>query len=238
MERNAFLNATPRANIVNQFAADAKKNYCCQKQILFNFMGDPYCKANDKFGITRQCLEYALENKLPIAILTKGGTRCLQDIALFQKFGAHIMVGATLTFYDTKKSTQWEPGAANPAERLQTLKTLHDSGIRTFASFEPVIEPEESLTLMKAGINFIDDYKVGKLNNFQGLDKKINWTDFLQKTITLLRSHNKSFYIKDDLAANAPSIKLFGNERIADAHTITPWEKEESSHNTSFQLDL
>ena len=107
-----------------------------------------------------------------------------------------------------------------PDERLETLKNLHDNGIRTFASFEPVIIPEQSLNLMKKSLDFIDVYKVGKLNNYRGLDKNIDWTDFLEKTLEILRGAGKQFYIKHDLRLAAPSVRLYGNEVLADEHNV------------------
>jgi len=223
--REDYAVVSPRPNIVSLFEAGARKISNCQKQILFNFMGDPYCHANRQYKITRQCLEIALKHKLPIAILTKGGERCLADLDLFRKFGKHIKVGATLTFFDPEKSAEWENGAALPGSRIMTLKTLHENGIKTWASFEPVIEPEESLKMIKATLRYCDEYKVGKLNNFGGLDKKIDWTAFLKEAVSILRASKKRFYIKKDLREAAPSIELSELETTADLHCITPWTK-------------
>ena len=45
-------------------------------------------------------------------------------------------------------------------------------------------------------------------------------TDFLEKTVELLRSNKKSFYIKHDLRLAAPSVKLYGNEVLSDEHNV------------------
>ena len=227
-ERNEYRdNVRPRSNIVNLFEKDAIKIKGNKKQILFNFMGDPYCARNNLDMITRSCLEVSLENRLPIAILTKGGMRCIQDLELFKKFGRHIKVGASLTFYDEGKSLEWECGAATPKERIKALKIIHEKGIKTWASFEPVIDPIESIKIMEESIPFVDEYKVGKINNFGGLDKKIDWTLFLSNAVDLLRSSKKPFYIKNDLAEAAPKIKLSKEERTADLFCVTPWTKNE-----------
>ena len=73
---------------------------------------------------------------------------------------------------------------------------------------------------MEQSLDFIDVYKVGKLNNYKGLDKLIDWTDFLEKTVELLRSNKKSLYIKHDLRLTAPSVKLYGNEVLSDEHNV------------------
>jgi len=215
---------SPRRDIVSQFAAECEKNAYCQKTVLFNFVGDPYNPFDAETAITRQCLLAAGKNKVPVSVLTKGGSRCLRDLDLFRRFEKHIIVGATLTFITPEKSAEWEAGAASPADRLDALKTLHENGVTTWASFEPVIEPEESLALMRATLDFVDIYKVGKLNNYKGIDKKIDWTAFLKSALSILRPAGKRIYVKNDLAQNAPSVVLSKQERDADSFSAVPWE--------------
>lgn len=214
-----FKKPYPRKNIVNNLLNDLKY-FVPKEQVLLSFIGDVYCETQDDNKATRDVLEILLDHKVPVAILTKGGKRCLRDVDLFKAFGEHIQVGTTLTFDNDKDSLVWESGAALPKERLDVLKTLHENGIRTFASFEPVICPEQSLNLMQMSIDFIDVYKVGKLNNYQGLDRKIDWTDFLNKSVNFLRSANKAFYVKHDLRICAPAVKLYGNECLPDEHNV------------------
>lgn len=215
-----FVSPSPRRDIAKLLESELQKDIP-KRQVLLSFIGDCYCETQDSGKAVRQCLELLNEYRVPVAILTKGGKRCLKDLDLFQRFGEHIQVGATLTFDNDKDSLEWESGAATPAERLETLKILHENGIRTFASFEPVIIPEQSINLMKQSLDFVDVYKVGKLNNYRGLDKGIDWTDFLQKTLDVLRPAGKAIYIKHDLRQAAPSIRLFGNEVLPDEHCVS-----------------
>ena len=83
-----------------------------------------------------------------------------------------------------------------------------------------MIVPAQSLHLMEMGLDYIDVYKVGKLNNYMGLDKKIDWTDFLVKSVEILRGNGKPFYIKHDLRLAAPSVRLYGNEVLSDEHNV------------------
>lgn len=216
--KDYFCNPDPRTNILQMLPRELKNSP--KEQVLLSFIGDAYCETTDDNGLTRAVLEKLLEAKVPVAILTKGGKRCLKDMDIFKAFGEHIQIGSTLTFDNDKDSLEWESGAALPSERLETLKKLHDEGIRTFASFEPVIDPKQSINLIKKSLDFVDVYKVGKLNNYRGLDKKIDWTDFLEKSVEILRGARKSFYIKHDLRVSAPSVRLFGNEVLADEHNV------------------
>ena len=59
-----------------------------------------------------------------------------------------------------------------------TLKILHESGVKTFASFEPTIEPQESLALIERTLrdNSVDHYKIGKINHYQNADGCPMWS--------------------------------------------------------------
>jgi DNA repair photolyase len=217
-----FQKPDPRKDLAENLEKELTKKRPIE-QVLLSFIGDVYCESLDNGELTTEVLKILSKNKVPTAILTKGGKRCLKDIELFKEFGEHFHIGATLTFYDKAKSQEWEAGAADPEERLEVLKYLHDTGIKTFASFEPVIEPDESIRLIKRTLqdNSIDTYKIGKINNYLGIDKTIDWTKFLQRCLDLLRPAGKSIYIKHDLRKAAPSIKLYGNEVLSDEHNVS-----------------
>ncbi len=104
-----------------------------------SFVGDVYCDNADESLTTRVALKLLNAYHVPVAVLSKGGKKLLRDLDIFKEFGDRITVGTTLTFLDKNKSEVWEPYASLPEERLFTLKTLHENGIKTFASFEPTI---------------------------------------------------------------------------------------------------
>ena len=159
---------------------------------------------------------------MPVAVLSKGGKKMLRDLDLFKEFGDRITVGTTLTFLDEEKSKEWEPYASTPSERLETLKTLHDNGIKTFASFEPTIEPEESLKLIKKTLELdcVDHYKIGKINNYKSADKWQDWAKYLQDCLDLLRPTNKQVYYKFCLRKLAPNIELTEAEKNPDEYIV------------------
>lgn len=192
----------------------AKQFEGCNKQILLSFTGDPYCDMDPV--TTRRVLEILNRHNHKVAILTKGGNRMLNDIDLFKQFGDRIKVGATLTFSDEYFSSKWEPGATLPHERVNSLKKVAEHGIKTWASFEPVVIPAQSLQLMEYVAPFIDHIRIGKLNNFKGYDKKIDWTKFLQNAVRLCRKLEIPFYIKNDLADFNINTFLEPHERNAD----------------------
>jgi DNA repair photolyase len=217
-----FSLPNPRKNILASLEKELKKD-SPKKQVLLSFIGDVYSETSDVNATTRRALEMLLQYKVPIAVLTKGGKRCLQDMDIFKAFAEHIQVGATLTFLNLERSMEWESGAACPEERLQALKELHDQGVKTFASFEPVIEPSESLALIKRTLedDSVDVYKIGKLNNYHGLDKNIDWNGFLLAALELLRPKGKRLYVKHDLRVAANQVKLYGGEVLPDEYCVS-----------------
>lgn len=183
-------------------------------QILLSFTGDPYSGVSPE--TTRRALEILLKYNHKVAILTKGGTRCLEDMDLFLRFGDRIKVGATLTFDNSSDSLSWEPGAAHPCDRIAALDHLAEAGIKTWVSFEPVVSPEQSLHLLEIVSDFVDHVKIGKLNNYNGLDRKIDWTRFLDSAVNICRKADLAFYVKKDLREAAPSVQLTQEEMNED----------------------
>lgn len=186
-----------RKGIIEQLKKDAPK-FSNKGQILLSFTGDPYCKANDKFKLTRQALKILLENNCQVAILTKGGERCLQDLDLFKQFKHNIKVGATLTFTQNDTSKHYEPGATLPKSRYIALKVLHDNGIKTFVSLEPVIIASETIKIIEETHTFVDQYKIGLTNYFK-TPMDIDWSLLLHHAIDLFEKYDKDYYIKQDL---------------------------------------
>jgi hypothetical protein len=137
-----------------------------------------------------------------VAVLTKGGKRCLDDLELFQKWSdKRVKIGATLTAMSIPLSLKWEPGATTPQERIDALRTLHESGVTTWASIEPVFDPAESLAVIKASLPFVDGYKVGKLNH---VANTTDWKAFCISAVELIRAAGKKLYVKNDLRPFAP----------------------------------
>ena len=214
-----FKKPEPRKNICSRLYEELDRNPP-KKQVLLSFIGDPYCDALDDNIATGICLSLLLAYGVPTAILSKGGRRTLKDVDTFKLFGEHIQVGTTLTFDNDEDSLEWERGAAPISERIEVLKELHSLGIKTFASIEPVIYPEQSINAIKQTLDCVDTYKVGKLNNYK-LDEKPDYESFLDSVVGVLRGANKDFYVKKDLRDVAPKIALSDREKDADAHCVT-----------------
>lgn len=213
---------SPRKDIIERLAHQLDTMHP-DGQVLLSFMGDPYGPSSDDNAATRVALAMLYAHRVPVAILTKAGRRCLRDIDLFKLYGPHIQVGATLTYVDKGDSQRIEPGAALAADRLHTLLHLHDEGIRTFASMEPLLDARQSLDLIHwaASHGAVDVFKLGKANNYS-LDEPIDYESYLAEALTIIHDFGATAYVKDDLAAMVPDMRFFVAERDPDA-TCVRW---------------
>jgi len=197
-----------------ELETSAKKLQGCGKQILLSFTGDPHCNAES--GETRRVLELLNAYGHKVAILTKNPEKALKDMDIISAFGKRIKVGSTLTFDNDTDSLEWEPGAALPLSRIKGLRAFAKAGVTTWASFEPVIIPEQSLNMLEKVSSFIGHVRIGKLNNYKGLDKAINWDVFIAGAVAICRIANLPFYIKNDLAEKNTVTYLTETERNQD----------------------
>lgn len=196
-DKDSFhTNPHPRVKILTEFKKDCQrlqgKN---ASPILFSFTTDPYQPCDEIHQITRQGIKLLHEHGLAVEILTKGGMRATRDFDLLTERDAFA---TTLTFLNHADSAKWEPLAATPADRMKAMKEAYGRGIPVWASLEPVLDPEQSLEIIRQTHTFVDLFKVGKLNHHP-LAKEINWHDFGWKAKKLLESFGCNYYLKHDL---------------------------------------
>jgi len=176
------------------------------KKILCCFVCDPY-PSNIDTTPTREIMMAIKEAGAYFSILTKGGMRAARDFDLYKPSDSF---GSTLTFTSTDDSRKWEPNAEIPMNRIAALNYAHKQGIKTWVSMEPVIDPEQTLGLIELTHEFVDLYKVGKLNsdNCRGseyneelkqIEKSIDWKGFGERAEALLQGLGKEYYVKEDL---------------------------------------
>jgi len=187
------------SKLIKEVIASAKKHQNSKTQVFLSFLTDPYSHFNKDTKLTRRVLEILLEYKIPVSILSKGGFNILEDIDVIKKFGHNIQIGGSLTFTNEADSKKWERNSSSPKERFETLKLLNKEAIKTWASLEPVIFPNQSLEIMEITKDYVDGYKIGKLNHFKKHEDKFDWTKFLRESVSIMRKNNELFYIKKDL---------------------------------------
>ena len=191
-------NPQPRKNILELLEKDAAELSGDPREVLFCFMTDPY--QNDEAALlTTQALEIMATFGCRAQVLTKGGMLASADFDLLKQY--NYKFGSSISFVNEHLRQEWEPGAATIDNRIEAVITAHDMGISTWVSIEPVLDPDEALRVIKRLKDYVDFWKVGKINHLLELERKIDWTSFLLNVTKLLKQSGAKYYIKKDLAA-------------------------------------
>jgi len=190
MQRSEFTLAKARPGVLDAIRREAPKH--AGREVLLCFTTDPY---QGDHPVTRDAIKALHEGGCYVNVLTKAGTKCIADLDLY---GPKDKLGVTLTFQDPTDSVFWEPYAASPIDRMRALQNAHARGIYTWASFEPVIDPHQSLLLMRACIDFVDYFKIGKWNHDKRANE-IDWHGFVHDAIDIMESNHCEYMIKEDL---------------------------------------
>lgn len=110
---------------------------------------DPYQPLEAKYKLTRKCLKILAENNWPVVIQTRSKL-VLRDIDIIKEI-KNCDAGMSITTADDEIRKLFEPSATPIVDRVNTLKTLHDSGIRTYAMIAPILPGAENLIEMLDG---------------------------------------------------------------------------------------
>jgi len=200
IKRESFHQPCVRSNVIEKFRQDAESlaRVGEDRPILLSFTTDPYQRLDVKEQLTRKAIKILHSNNLNVSILTKGGERSERDFDLLSARPELSEYGTTLVFTNEKLREEIEPYAASTEERINALKRAHERGIRTYVSLEPVWDPNQTLAIIDKTSQFVDFYKVGKLN-YNAHQNSIDWKQFKIDVISKLNELNKGYYIKKDL---------------------------------------
>jgi DNA repair photolyase len=192
-----FSKPEPRKDILTKIEIDATRLEFVQEKgpVLLCFTCDPYQPIDLNYMLSREAITILHNHRLNVMILTKGGKRAERD---FDLLTAEDKFGVTLTTLDSPHSLEWEPGAALPEERIDSLRKAHNRGIGTWVSLEPVIYPDIALEIIRQTHTYVDMFKVGPLN-YHPHGKTIDWHKFAQDVEDLLNDLGCIYYLKEDL---------------------------------------
>lgn len=123
--------------------------------IIISSVTDAYQPVEGRYKLTRRCLEELLSYQFPVGILTKSPL-VLRDMDIIKKF-RDIEVGITITTNDERIRKIFEPKAPPVEARIQTLKRLHENGIRTYVFIGPVLpmNPEALCGKIKPYVDYV-----------------------------------------------------------------------------------
>jgi DNA repair photolyase len=195
--REEFHQPKPRKDIISKINQDAEKLQQIHETgpVLLCFTCDPYQPIEEQHQLTRKAIQILHSHDLSVMILTKGGRRAERD---FDLLTSRDWFGVTLTNLDSILSLKWEPGAALPEERINSLYQAHENGIKTWVSLEPVLYPEITLEIIRKTYKFVDTFKVGTLN-YHPRARSIDWHRFAVDVKSLLLELDANYYLKEDL---------------------------------------
>ncbi|MGC6431859.1 MAG: PA0069 family radical SAM protein [Jejuia sp.] len=116
-----------------------KKSWKAQT-IVLSGNTDCYQPAEQKFRITRKCLELFLKYKHPVGIITKN-SRILEDIDVLSQLAKYNLIGVNVSITSLSEDTRrfLEPRTATTRKRLDTVKVLSEYNIPVNVMIAPII---------------------------------------------------------------------------------------------------
>jgi len=189
---------------------------------------EPWMHIEDKYKLTRKCLEIVAKLRFPVHCLTKS-TLILRDLDLLKEIDENailprdlselkhcVLITFSLSTLDEKIAKIFEPNAPKPKERLETLWRVKEAGFYAGIAYIPVLpfisDSDKQLEeMIKTAKEFQVDYVfVGTLTLY-GVGKKLYYAiieryfpELLPKYKQLFRifnQPNKAYQIKLDKKA-------------------------------------
>lgn len=172
----------PRPGIVQAVKDQIEREQITGKLIHLCFTCDPYPTGYDSTP-TREIIKILKESGNHVQILTKGnGSRD------FDLLDGDDWYGITLDGSEDAEKDMF---------RLMGLADAITEGIKTWISFEPVLNGPAVLRLIKTSADVgVDKIMIGKLNYFPS---DIDWKEFGNEAEKLCQEIGVNYYIKDSL---------------------------------------
>ena len=194
-----------KENLPSLLAEEVKRSLA--DVIFIGSSCDPYQPCEEKYEITRKCLEILSRSNWPIEIGTKSKL-ILRDLDLLKHFKetSFCCVFMTITCLDERLSKLLEPNVPPPLERLSVIKQLSDEGVETCVCMIPVIPYvtdtyDEIRALAEKAKEFNAKYfLVGELT-LPGECRQVFYKFLEQKDPSLIPKYNELYssdgYIRD-----------------------------------------
>ena len=118
-------------------ALRSKRKRC---MISTGSMSDPYMPCEERFRLTRRCLELIHKYGFGATLITKSD-RVLQDIDLLDEINrkTKAVVQMTLTTYDDALCRIIEPNVASTRRRIEVLEKMKDRGVPSVVWLTPIL---------------------------------------------------------------------------------------------------
>lgn len=154
--------------------------------IILSGNTDCYQPAEQKFKITRQCLEVFLKYRHPVGIITKN-SRILEDLDILTDLAKYNLIGVNISITSLIEDTRriLEPRTATSKKRLNTVKELSNHGIPVNVMIAPIIPGINSHEVLKIAKAASDYGAVSIAHTIVRLNGAIGeiFTDWIKKTM-------------------------------------------------------
>lgn len=171
----------PRPGIVDATRKQIEREKIIGKTIHLCFTCDPYPTGYDA-STTREIIKVLKDSGNHIQILTKGS-----GISDFDLLDQNDWYGIT-----------FDGAGVRDMHFVADLSLAHEQGIKTWISFEPVINEERVINFLDCITRkrIVDRVKIGKLNYHPS---SIDWKTFGIKIEKICQEIGVDYYIKDSL---------------------------------------
>jgi DNA repair photolyase len=186
-----------KANIVGLLRKELARRKK-QGSVMLSSVCDPYQPAEERWQLTRGCLEVLCEYGWEVEILTRSPL-VLKDLGLLKTM-PRVSVGFSIGTESEQIRSILEPGAPPICRRIEALQALHDAGIATWVFIAPVL-PMDPETLYQMVSPHVDYALIDALN-------------YRQQVREVFVRNRWSYALTDEYAAKTCGrlMKLFGEQ--------------------------
>jgi len=121
---------------------------------------DPYQPLEKRYKLTRRCLEILVQYSWPVSLQTRSPL-VLRDLDILKE-AEDLEAGLSITTANDEIRKIFEPHAPSIMERVRTIETMHQNGIRTYVMIAPILPEAENLVAILAGK--VDYFIIDRMN--------------------------------------------------------------------------
>ena len=165
------------------------------KRVFMSSVTDCYNELEEKYKITRNILNRLVECDCYLSISTKSSL-ILRDIDLLKQI-KNLTVSMSINTLDEKFKNDMD-NASSISSRLNTLKELHENGIKTVLFMSPIFPYiTDCIGIIEKSKDYVDEYWFENLN-LRGPYKK-DILDYIKSNYDLYYKDYINIYVNNDM---------------------------------------
>jgi DNA repair photolyase len=104
--------------------------------VFMSSVSDAYQPLEEELRLTRRILEN-MDKRIRLSILTKSDL-VLRDLDILRQF-EDVEIGFTVNSFTGAERERFEPGSVSTERRIEAMRNVKESGLRTFAFVGPIV---------------------------------------------------------------------------------------------------